>query len=371
MIAIVTLLAPLFAQVPLPSIPPPPPPPADALPEAQRQRFVSFVAGPVTCGGAGVAPVTVEQPMSSTHFAFRTGDIGTAPIVLRFTIDATGRPIDIALSDGDRPGGIDYSDVMPAFATWRFTSGTPRQGCTVAFAVDDRPVTAASPVAAMRYLALEGGDRPLFERTIPPGSTCFAPNAPPELVRVWPDFDTIPQRPGSRSFTMTGFDIDRSGKPINVHVLTSDGNRDLDAKSVASVRRSRFVKGARAGCTYPFRRTPNEPLLAPEGPKAIAFRAPGAQCEGAGDWTHLGLLTFPEPFRKRAIEGWAIVRFDVAPWGETGDFTVLKAEPAALFGTQAIETIRQSTKAPSSRGYTGCVEKVVFKMDKPNGDAGG
>ena len=199
MIEIVTLLAPVFAQIaPAPPVPPPPPPPSDALPEAQRSRFVSFVARPVTCGVSTVTPTAIEQPMPSTDYAFRPVDIGRGAISLTFTIDATGRPIDIASSSRDLPDEIDVSDVMPAFATWRFAPGTSRRGCRVAFAIDDRPVTAASPAAAMRYLALQGGDRPIFERTIPSGSTCFTPNAPPELVRVWPDFETIPQRPGTR-----------------------------------------------------------------------------------------------------------------------------------------------------------------------------
>ena len=34
----------------------------------------------------------------------------------------------------------------------------------------------------------------------------------------------------------------------------------------------------------------------------------------------------------RAIEGWAVIAFDVAPWGGTGNVRVVASEPAADFG---------------------------------------
>ena len=355
-------------------IPPPavgvPPPAADVpMPPMpiDRQRFVSFSPGAIDCGGVAVVPDRREEPYPSVGFAYSNDQPlpATGFYRLRFSIDGSGRPEDIAVDKDDLPHWIDRSDIMPAFAAWHFAAGAPRQGCVIAFAIHDYPISAAPPAEAMRYFAMKGGDRDLFERTIPKGSTCFQPNAPAELVRVWPDFETIPQPPGTRSFTMIGYDINRHGKPIHVHVVASDGNRVLDAKGVAAMKRSRYVNGARSGCTYPFRRTPIAPLKAPPSPDVAAFRPPDADCDGVGAWTNLALTTFPEAFRKRSIEGWAIVQYDVAPWGETGDFKVLKAEPAEAFGTQAIETIRRSTKPSSKRGYTGCVDKVAFKMTKP------
>ncbi|TPG43009.1 hypothetical protein EAH79_04080 [Sphingomonas koreensis] len=353
----------------------PPPPVADGpLPPGafERHRFVTFEPGAVDCAGIAVTATREEAPMASVGFAYGSNQMSPARGFYRihFSIDGDGRPIDIDHEGQDAvPGWIDASDVMPAFAAWRFAAAAPQTRCTIAFTIHDQPVSAVPPAEAMRYFALphvkRGDERDIFERTPPPGSTCFTPYAPAELVRVWPDFETIPQAPGTRSFTTIEYDIDARGKPIHVRVVASDGNRDLEAKGVASIKRSRFAKGARSGCTYPFRRTPIEPLQAPEGPKAGALRPADADCEGAGDWTHLGLLSFPEPFGKRSIEGWAIVRFDVAPWGETGDIKVLAAEPADVFGTQAIQTIRQSTKPVSKRGYTGCVQRVNFKMGKP------
>jgi TonB family protein len=368
-----TLLASLLAigqaSPPLAVANDPPPPP-----RRSPQQFLTFDPGTIDCDGAAVMPERRELPNSAVGFDYA----GARPLTantsydIRFAIDADGRAIDIA-PDGDAvPNWIDTSDIMPALAAWRFAAGAPHGGCRIAFAIHAYPIDQAPPVAAMRYVSLPHGDRSadyaLFNRDALPGADCNDEPRPGELVRVWPDFDKIPQPPGTRSFAMIGYDIARNGKPTDVHVVASDGNPDLDRKSLASIRRSRFTGGARTGCRYEFHRIPIAPLPAPPSPDVAALRPADADCEGVGAWTHLGLQTFPEAFRKRSIEGWAIVEFDVAPWGETGDFKVLAAQPAEPFGQQAIETIRRSTKAPSKRGYTGCVDKVVFKMTRLGSD---
>lgn len=371
-------IAPLALMLMAPQHVPPPvvqAPPA-TVPVAPRSddrfRLATFDPGAVVCDSGLVVPTRRELPAVFGGYDWTNGQPRPpgAHIDIRFSIDAAGRAIDIAQADSALPNWVNAADVMPALATWQLAAGAPHQGCRVSFAERDVPAQEAPPALAMRYIALPHGanpaaERTVFERTVAPGSDCFAPVPPAELVRVWPDFDTIPQPPGTRSFTMVGFDINARGKPVGAHILASAGNGALDAASLTSIRRSRFVAGARVGCSYPFRRTPIEPLRAPDGPTAAALRPGDADCDGVGPWTRLGQLTFPEPFRQRSIEGWGIVSFDVAPWGQTGNVKVLAAEPAEAFGTQAIQTVRDSTKGPSRRGYTGCVEKVVFKMGRP------
>jgi TonB family protein len=369
----VTLLVSLLtAGQTLPAPPPaavPPPPPAPGSPK----RFVTFDPGAIVCDGETVTPERREMPGSAVGFAYpREQSLAGNSYNVRFGIDADGRAIDIIPDHDTVPGWVNTSDIMPALAAWRFASGAPHSGCRIAFAIHAYPIDQAPPVAAMRYVSLPHGDRSadyaLFNRDAMPGADCNNEPRAGELVRVWPDFEKIPQPPGTRSFAMIGYDIAKSGRPTDVHIVASDGNRDLDRRGVAAIRRSRFTGGARTGCRFEFHRTPIAPLKSPPSPDVAAFRPADADCEGVGAWTKLALTTFPEAFRKRSIEGWAIVRYDVAPWGETGDFKVLKAEPAEPFGQQAIETIRRSTKPPSKRGYTGCVDKVAFKMTKPGSD---
>ena len=70
---------------------------------------------------------------------------------------------------------------------------------------------------------------------------------------------------------------------------------------------------------------------------------------------------------RRRIEGWAVVRYDAAPWGEIGNVTVLAAQPSADFGTQAQVVLRSAKVAPSESGFTGCVERVRFVMPPESG----
>jgi TonB family protein len=73
-------------------------------------------------------------------------------------------------------------------------------------------------------------------------------------------------------------------------------------------------------------------------------------------------LVFPENFRRRSIEGWAVIRYDVAPWGQTGNVRVAEAQPAAGFGDAARSIVQLSTRRPSAYGYTGCLELVRFVL---------
>jgi TonB family protein len=376
MMDFIALLAPVLTQVAPPAAIPPPPPappmPAGALPESQRRRFISFVSGPVTCDGVAAAPTLLEQPMPSIGYAFWPADTHLPSIGLTFAIGVDGRPMDIRVNGDDRAKSslVDSSDVVPAFATWRFVSGAPHRRCTVAFTVQDQPLTAASRDELTRHYAFLPGQaayrREVFDRLRPVGATCYDPYFPPPLVQVFPDYRKVAQRPGTTSFAMMAFGIDRQGRPVDVRVATSDGNRDLDTKALAAMRRWRFVDGAaHGGCLYPYANRSTVPLKAPPPPDVAAYRPKDSDCEGHSDWASYPVLTYPEPFRRRSIEGWAVVRYDVAPWGELGNIEAVAAEPAAAFGTQAIEVMRTARKPATKHGLYGCVDLVKFVMGRP------
>jgi outer membrane biosynthesis protein TonB len=128
------------------------------------------------------------------------------------------------------------------------------------------------------------------------------------------------------------------------------------------VARSSFEPGARTGCGYSYYRRQPEPLKAPEAPPSASFRPEGSTCPAElGQWAFMPRLEFPPEFLRRGIEGWAAIRYDLAPWGATGNLAVLAAEPAEAFGAQAMRIVSQARRAPSS-GYSGCVTRVRFVL---------
>lgn len=192
--------------------------------------------------------------------------------------------------------------------------------------------------------------------------TCFTPAMPAIRTRAYPDLATIPQPAGTSSFSMIAFDIDAQGKPTNVRVEASGGNAALDAAAIRATANSRFAPGGRTGCRFPYFQRHSDPILPPPPPAAADFRKPDARCETLAPWTLPPRMTFPEPFARRVIEGWAIIGYDVAPWGATGNVTVLASEPAAAFGEEAKRIVAVSKRPPSAQGASGCVERVMFKL---------
>jgi TonB family protein len=179
--------------------------------------------------------------------------------------------------------------------------------------------------------------------------------------RAYPDFESIPQAPGTTSWSMVGYDLAESGRPVRLRTLEGSGNAALDRAAVEAVAQSRFWTGGRTGCLYPYyRRGPI--LVAPPMPEAASVRPTGATCPAETGWDRKPVLRYPEPYRRRSTEGWALIAFDVAPWGQTGNVRVLAAEPAAAFGDYGKRVIESATKPKSTAGYVGCVERVRFAM---------
>jgi hypothetical protein len=364
----------LIAALSLAAAPPAPPPPIVQIPPAAPStsvpRLVSLVAGEATCDGASVTPVHVEAPSPSRAY----GDMPVPPVVLSFRIDANGRPLGIA-PDGGRHAldRVEYNDLQPAFAAWRFAPGLERPNCRIAFTSRRVSADDAHPVAAYGYAALVTQGRPnfdmflsraLFDRARGPGSDCDNGRPQPRRI-IFPELDRVPQRLGGLSFVMTNYDIDKAGKPVNVRVIGSNGNADLNRRGVEAIRGSRFAPEARHGCVHFFYRNPPGPLPAPDAPSAESLRDPASDCpsDEGQPWKKLPALVFPDNFRRRSIEGWAILRYDVAPWGQVGNVSVLAAEPASQFGDSAVRVLSGALKPESRRGFSGCVERVVFKMD--------
>lgn len=334
-----------------------------------RQELGRWVMSPVLCadtGGAGLAAQAVVRVPEPQRFLGWNGVSPRRTLTLDFRIDEDGRPLSIARRT---VGGFVYvpdaEDVVPAFAASRFAPGAARMRCTATFTADLTPI-AAAPIEDVMAYSVFPATRPtaaIWDRLKTPGADCTDP-APDVLLRAFPAFRTMPDQPGYRTWSMTAYDLDRSGRPRNVRTIGGSGTPALDRASREAVARSRFERGARTGCFYPYYK--NAAILpAPAAPTEDEMRPVGATCPHDHGWNQAPAFRYPTPYWRRSIEGWAVVAYDVAPWGQTGNIRVLKAEPSAEFGDAAMAMIRGATLKTAGTGYVGCVDRVLYVMRKP------
>lgn len=284
-------------------------------------------------------------------------------VTLRFRIDDSGRPLSIGIAGpGYVPNG---TDLAPALAASRFAAGTARRDCTIEYRRAATPLAQADIADLIRYtLDPDDGRLPRagWDRIAPQGGDCLREPRPATLLRAFPDFARIPGTPGERQWSLSRFDLDAKGRPVGVRTVAGTGDTALDTASRKAVAASRFVAGKRTGCVYPYWREAAM-IAAPAAPDTASFGA-APKCP-AGPWVQPPRLTYPRAWSRRSIEGWAIVQYDVAPWGETGNVRALASEPADAFGEQAVEVVRSARRAPSATGASGCIEKVRFAIRQP------
>jgi TonB family protein len=335
------------------------PPIVQVKPGASGRVLVRWEPGEIRCNGTPITGQPIRRPWNQLGWA---GNQAQRAVTIRFAIDATGRPVSLAR---ETTSFVPLSeDVEPALAASRFAAQKPQQGCTVTYVMHSSPLAEAQVPELMSYtvhplsgrLPEEG-----WQRIRDAGGTCLNEPQPQPLERHFPDFATIPATPGVRDWSMIRYDIDAAGRTRGAAVLVGTGNRALDGAGVKAIRESRFTKGARTGCFYPYWRAAAK-LPAPDLPESIRTTKVEGNCPDEHGWSVPPQLRFPEPYRRRSIEGWAVISYDVAPWGQTGNLKVIASQPSDEFGTQAMAMIR-AAKLPSSRqGYTGCVDRVRFNM---------
>lgn len=281
-------------------------------------------------------------------------------VILTFAVGPEGRPHSIE-REGNRfnPAG---SNASAALAGSRFPAGSPRQRCQMTYHAKVASFEEA-PLGEVVSLSItpDIGRPPqeMWDR-INGSRDCMSPPRPQQLVRVMPDFSKIKGKVGARDWTLIGYDIDDSGKTTSPHVVLGTNNAELDAAAVKAIQESRFTEGtAKTGCLFPFWRNPE--LL--EAPAMPDDQSP---CDNPA-WERAPVLTYPKAFQKRLIEGWAVVRYDIAPWGETGNIEVVEAQPAADFGQAAHAMLRGAKHEPLDEGATGCFARVIYVMPDEKG----
>lgn len=341
------------------SAPPAPPPPPPIVvhhdPAANQARITSFRASAVRCDGVGLTPERIEPVIPVLQYGEQSN---RTAVTLRFRIDASGRPLSISGTPATRYGAD--GDLMPSFAAWRFAAGADRANCSVTFYPASEAIASADRATLARFAALEGYGRPearaAIDRIVPPGSTCMR-DWPQVLTQVFPRFDALPGLPGTITTANVVFDIDADGDVADARVAGAGGSPELDRAAVEATEQWRYAEGPRQGCLYPLWRSSSEPLTPPEMPLDDAERCPSGE-----QWKVAPRLTYPQPYSRRKIEGWAIVGYDVAPWGEIGNLRVVASEPTSEFGTAALNVVRNAQKVASDTGASGCTARVLFKL---------
>ncbi len=342
----------LTVSVPPVSAPPPPMLAPVTRPDAQ---LVAWSAEDISCGQQSVTAqiLAAVQPTIGRIYG-----PGPQPVTLSFAIDASGRPH--AIQDND---ALFTRDLAPALAASRFAAGAARSGCTIRFAPARYSMKDAPFDLLVASSIRRSGDAPPAEgwaRITGTGNCADSPR-PQIRLRAFPDFATIPATPGQMQWALVAFDLNRNGAPAAAKIAASSGHGELNRAAVDAVAASRFSPVTRIGCAYPYHRAPGT-VAAPPMPTADTFRPANATCPAKLDWARAPAPGFPENYRRRAIEGWAILSFDVAPWGSVGNVKVLASEPAAGFGVRARQSLNGASLAPSATGASGCVERFRFSM---------
>jgi TonB family protein len=352
-----------------PVAPPPPPPSAvqppvirtvQTPPPAYRQSLITQTISGARCDGVAVPELHREMPlpMQPSFGLQRAPD----PVVLRFRIDETGRPLSMTSDSAALPN----QDYVPALAAWRFAPGQPRANCSITIYPVLEDVAEASLPLLQRQFALArfAGRLPKSanDRLIELSGADCQKQRPPVLNMAYPDSRRIAAPPGSIAHSLIQFDVDSAGRPTDIRTVSSDGNAALDAAVRQAMGKWRMAEGPRTGCLYSMYRNQIEPMSAPAAPEKDAVQPANAFCVGDAEWDRAPNLVYPENFRRRAIEGWALIAYDFAPWGDIGNVRVLAAEPAAAFGQAAERVIRTARRKSAPQGGSGCVERVVFRM---------
>lgn len=318
-----------------------------------------YSPGAVSCADGAVTPVELLTPYGGAQ-SLRFENI--PDVELTFRIDPDGRARGIE-KKGERYAWPPNDDAEPALAGSRFAAGRAHTGCTIRYGAKAIPLAEATAAQLGAFWAIphtdKSQDRAVWKALQAPGATCYETPLRPQVAR-YPDYK-LAGRPGVPDYAVIAFDVDKTGKSVAVRTLTSSGNPAFDKNALTAAQGTSFEAGApRTGCVVRYGKSSRVPLVAPALDKD-AFK-PAEACKDEPTWLSKPPLRFPSNFLRRSIQGWAVLRFDVAPWGAVGNVRVLASEPADEFGVAARSIVEMARKPSSERGYSGCIQVVSFKM---------
>lgn len=319
-----------------------------------------------TCDDAPVTPVHAEAMAATAFSAAPEGanrNEWARDLHLTFTIDSAGHPRDIRGSGAWRgsTSGIGYADdeAKAALAVWRFQPEA-RSDCQLTVRRSLTPLDQADiGLLAKGYgtSPVGGTGREAVRARLSPDCLSY----PPLRIAAFPDLRLGTVRAGGRAWTVAHFDIADDGVVMGVTTLGSSGDAALDAEGRRAAAATVFQAGqVRRGCIVSFGRgganLPNAPEPEPTGDELQSCPA-----EVRARY-RTGRPIYPAAFRRRGVEGWAIIRYDIASWGEVGNVEVVQAQPADTFGEEARRIVRQGRAAPGFAAGIRCIDRVIFRM---------
>ncbi|MFO3797353.1 MAG: energy transducer TonB, partial [Anaerolineales bacterium] len=190
------------------------------------------------------------------------------PVTIGFSIDETGRAVDIqAVEGGYVTGKLEGSfdrrrntlnisldkvllsqstrDLMPSLRASTFNPRTPQTGCQVTYSPSFSEAASLSREQLAAIGALPGVRLSQSQRDQLGGSDCNTIGWPAVLQRGYPDWRLIAASEGARRWTWISFDIEEDGTPVNVAVIASSGHDDLDQEARRAISQNRFTEGER------------------------------------------------------------------------------------------------------------------------------
>jgi TonB family protein len=329
--------------------------------------FVQDAVPSVTCDRRAITPVHSEPlpPMLAVRPPGGPDPAPPAAEVFTFAISAAGRPASIRPApSASRPGVIIVgpapdAEIQASLASWRFAPEA-RKDCRLALEKPQIAAADASEPLLARALALapQAARRPALRAALMrPGDTCLSGTR--ARTRVHPDLRSEPP-PGGRSWAAVRYSLDPEGRTYDVSVL--DASSEAAGEALRdSMTASTYAPGRPlTGCVTVVSLY-GEPLgfFPPLDPDLETANRCGPE---TADRMTLGELDYPDAMLSRGVEGWAVIRFDLASWGRVGGIEVLASEPAASFGAAAQQIFRNARVTPAFEQAAGCVQRVVFRL---------
>lgn len=337
---------------------------ADASPPLLLARDVSL-----RCDGRRIEPLYAE-PLSPRVVTPGTPDREPSMLILNFSVNREGRARSIRPAPTSPPRFVVTDDAQASLAAYRFAPGEARSDCAMTIRQTPQTLAAArTELLAFAYAADRARPGTIVRALARQGDDCG--DRPRPAVAVYPSPDVGVPPPGGRAWSVTRWNVGRDGRTSDVETLASSGDAAFDAEARRVVVASTFQPDApRRGCINAWTRV-GEPLPDAPDPEPTGDPLKNCPAELRARFTH-GRLTYPAAFQQRGIEGWAIVRYDIASWGEPGAIEVLDAQPAAAFGDAARNIIRAGRATPGHVAGIRCTDRIIFRLpqgnERPNTD---
>jgi TonB family protein len=246
-------------------------------------------------------------------------------------------------------------------ASWRFAPGAAATDCQVDLAPRYTPLDQASPAQLFEVLANAPRNAPPpLRKALTAGGDCIDANRRRPATVAYPDTRPFDDKTVDPAWAGLSFDIDAAGVTRNVRVQGQHGDPAFARAAARAVAKSRYFPGpARAGCHIAFKAMPQATAV----PRREGQVPPDdAACKITREELNLPETKyFPQAYGKRRVGGRALLRFDVAPWGQIGAVEVLESQPTAAFGDAARMLLSNARPKPGS-GHHGCVVPIIYAI---------